>query len=298
MRNYPFKTIVACLSILWHSPHLWAADAATPNTAVLDTIEVRGKRLTQDQKGEAQQYSKNVSNAYVGKEYLERYRPDAAGDILKGLNGVYNMNTRNAGSAITPSIRGIAGKGRIPVTIDGTEQTVDVWMNNYGVADRNYVDPALFRSIAVEKGPSMTRGVKSGVGGSVAIQTIEPEDIVPEGKKWGIQIKGSFSGNTAKPRVDNLQYLGVEDYRTIPGRPTADGAAGAVAGTLEPYQALDFQEKTPPRSRSPCWSWYWRRTTLQCFGRWISSRAARVWPGSTRSSMGPRCTSGPSSFPD
>lgn len=85
MRNYPFKTIVACLSILWHSPHLWAADAATPDTAVLDTIEVRGKRLTKDQKGEAQQYSKNVSNAYLGKEYLERYRPDAAGDILKGL---------------------------------------------------------------------------------------------------------------------------------------------------------------------------------------------------------------------
>ena len=252
MRNHPltFNTVAACLSILWHSPHLWAADAFTPDTAVLDTIEVRGKRLTKDQKGEAQQYSKNVSNAYLGKEYLERYRPDAAGDILKGLNGVYNMNTRNAGSAITPSIRGIAGKGRIPVTIDGTEQTVDVWMNNYGVADRNYVDPVLFRSIAVEKGPSMTRGVKSGVGGSVAIQTIEPEDIVPEGKKWGIQIKGSFSGNTAKPRVDNLQYLGVEDYRTIPGRPTADGAAGAVAGTLEPYQALDFQEKNPPRSRS------------------------------------------------
>ena len=84
MRNYPFKTIVACLSIFWHSPHLWAADAVTPDTAVLDTIEVRGKRLTKDQKGEAQQYSKNVSNAYLGKEYLERYRPDAAGDILKG----------------------------------------------------------------------------------------------------------------------------------------------------------------------------------------------------------------------
>ena len=144
------------------------------------------------------------------------------------------MNTRNAGSAITPSIRGIAGKGRIPVTIDGTEQTVDVWMNNYGVADRNYVDPALFRSIAVEKGPSMTRGVKSGVGGSVAIQTIEPEDIIPEGKKWGIQIKGSFSGNTAKPRVDNLQYLGVEDYRTIPGRRCGGRGrrnVGALSGT-------------------------------------------------------------------
>ena len=216
----------------------------------LDAVTVRAKRLTVDEKGEAQQFSKNVSNAYLGKEYLERYQTDAAGDVLKGLNGVYNMNTRNAGSAITPSIRGISGKGRIPVTIDGTEQTVDVWMNNYGIADRNYVDPALFRSIAVEKSPAMTRGVKSGVGGSVAISTIEADDIVPEGDKWGIQIKGSFSDNTAKPRVDNLQYLGVEDYRTIPSRPIADGPSGQVAGTGEIYQGLEFDNYVTPSSRS------------------------------------------------
>jgi len=250
MRNYPFKTIVACLSILWHSPHLWAADAVTPDTAVLDTIEVRGKRLTKDQKGEAQQYSKNVSNAYLGKEYLERYRPDAAGDILKGLNGVYNMNTRTAGSAITPNIRGISGKGRIPVTIDGIEQTVDVWQNNYGISDRNYIDPTLLRSISVEKGPSMTRGVKSGVGGSVAIQTIEPEDIVPEGKKWGIQIKGSFSDNTVKQPESLLKYKGWPDYRTLPGNPTADGAIGTIGNVLEDpsgqsryYYGLQFEDR-------------------------------------------------------
>lgn len=54
---------------------------------------------------------------------------NAAGDVLKGLNGVYNMNTRTAGGAITPNIRGVTGKGRIPVTLDGTEQTVDVSPN-------------------------------------------------------------------------------------------------------------------------------------------------------------------------
>lgn len=133
----------------------WAADTPETQTpqseATLNSIEVTAKRLSSDQKGEAAVFSKNVSNVYAGREYLERYRVDSAGDILKGLNGVYNMNTRTAGGAITPNIRGVSGKGRIPVTIDGTEQTVDVWLNNYGVGDRNYVDPALFRSIAVEK---------------------------------------------------------------------------------------------------------------------------------------------------
>ena len=129
-----------------------AANGREPASAELETIEIKGRRL--DQRGSADDvYRKNVSNAYIGKEYLERYRINAAGDVLKGLNGVYNMNTRTAGGAITPNIRGITGKGRIPVTIDGTEQTIDVWMNNYGVGDRNYLDPALFRSIAVEKAP-------------------------------------------------------------------------------------------------------------------------------------------------
>ena len=77
MRNHPLtlNTVVACLSILWCSPHLWAADAAAPDTTVLDAVEVRGKRLTKDQKGEAQQYSKNVSNAYLGKEYSNATAP-------------------------------------------------------------------------------------------------------------------------------------------------------------------------------------------------------------------------------
>lgn len=191
----------------------------------LDTVVVSGKR-TNDQKGADDVYYKNVSNAYVGKEYLERYRVQSAGDVLKGLNGVYNMNTRTAGGAITPNIRGITGKGRIPVTLDGTEQTVDVWLNNYGVGDRNYLDPALFRSIAVEKSPAMTRGVKSGVGGAMSIRTIEPADIIPESKNWGIEVKTEFSGNTVAQKNDLRQFLG-HDYRTLsPIGATADGVSG------------------------------------------------------------------------
>ena len=163
----------------------------------IEALTVTGKRSA-DQKGADDVFYKNVSSVYAGREYLERYRTDAAGDVFKGLNGVYNMNTRNAGSAITPNIRGISGKGRIPVTIDGTEQTVDVRMNNYGIADRNYVDPALFRSITVEKDLAMTRGVTSGVGGAISIRTIEPADIIPESKSWGVEVKTEFSNNTAE----------------------------------------------------------------------------------------------------
>ena len=236
------------------------AFADTPNNTEqqkeLNTIVVHGKRSA-DQKGADDVYYKNVSNAYVGKEYLERYRVQSAGDVLKGLNGVYNMNTRTAGGAITPNIRGITGKGRIPVTVDGTEQTIDVWMNNYGVGDRNYLDPALFRSIAVEKSPALTRGVKSGVGGAVTIRTIEADDIVPEGQKFGFQLKTEFANNSRRPANNLNQWLGWEDYRTLPFGATADGAGGGedpITHVPSP-QALVVDGLTPPKHKSGRDNW-------------------------------------------
>ena len=80
-----------------------AANGREPASAELETIEIKGRRP--DQRGADDVYRKNVSNVYVGREYLERFQVNAAGDVLKGLNGVYNMNTRTAGGAITPNIR-------------------------------------------------------------------------------------------------------------------------------------------------------------------------------------------------
>lgn len=232
-----------------------AANGREPASAELETIEIKGRRP--DQRGADDVYRKNVSNVYVGREYLERFQVNAAGDVLKGLNGVYNMNTRTAGGAITPNIRGITGKGRIPVTVDGTEQTIDVWMNNYGVGDRNYLDPALFRSIAVEKSPALTRGVKSGVGGAVTIRTIEADDIVPEGQKFGFQLKTEFANNSRRPANNLNQWLGWEDYRTLPLGATADGAGGGVdplTGEQSP-QALVVDNFTPPAHKSGRDNW-------------------------------------------
>ena len=255
--SFPFQPKILAISLIGilNSLPAHADDAADiPSSKVIESsniesLTVTGKRSA-DQKGADDVFYKNVSSVYAGREYLERYRTDAAGDVFKGLNGVYNMNTRNAGSAITPNIRGISGKGRIPVTIDGTEQTVDVWMNNYGIADRNYVDPAVFRSITVEKGPAMTRGVKSGVGGAVSIRTIEPADIIPEGKSWGVEVKTEFSNNTAEPLQKLNDYLG-KDYRTLPGNPTADGAAGMMDGGVA-FSGLTFYgaDNDKPRTGS------------------------------------------------
>ncbi len=251
-RNKLFVALTMCFGSL-----VVTADQAQAKQGkdVLGTVTVIGKDSDKtDEQGYDNIYDNNVSSDYKGIEEIEAFQINSVGDVLTGLNNVYNMSTRTSGSAITPNIRGISGKGRIPVTIDGTEQTVDVWLKNYGVGDRNYLDPALFRSIKVEKGPALTRGVKSGVGGSVSIETINPTDIIPEGKSWGIKARMGFSNNSAKPEANLDDYLGWPDYRTIPGGATADGAGGGleVVGqdiTLSP-KGLIIDEFPKPRKKT------------------------------------------------
>lgn len=160
-------------------------------------------------------YTENVTTAYQDREQLQRFNITNPGDVFKGMNGVYSMDSRSSQS-ITPNIRGITGEGRTPLTIDGTEQSTNVWLHMFGAGNRSYADPAMFRSVEVEKGPSLSRGIKSGVGGAVNIRTIDAKDIIPEGDSIGFEINLATSGNTSKARRDTNSYFG-QDYRNIPG---------------------------------------------------------------------------------
>ena len=83
----------------------------------------------------------------------------------------------------------------------------------FGANNRNYVDPNIISSVYVEKGPSFNREVKSGIGGSVALKTLEADDIVPKGQKYGVEIKAEASNNSIKPR--KATYAENVDYRTL-----------------------------------------------------------------------------------
>jgi len=197
-----------------------AQDEDTPaskpaNVTELDIIEVTGQYETRDEAGRDDVFLKDVSNVYLGKEEIERYKGTSVGDLFKGLNGVYSGDSRNSG-AVDPNIRGLQGGGRIPLTIDGTEQSTSVWMGPAGVANRNYLDPNLVGSIMVEKGPSMTRGVRTGIGGSVQVKTLEVDDIVRPGETFGFELKTETATNSVKPDESSFGYFG-KDYRDIHG---------------------------------------------------------------------------------
>lgn len=211
---------------------------------VLEALEVKGQWEEQDEKGQNDVYRKNVSNVFVGKKDIEHYKGASVADLFKGLNGVYSGESRNSG-ALDPNIRGIQGEGRIPVTVDGTEQSTSIWLGSAGVANRNYVDPNMIGSISVEKGPSMTSGVKSGIGGSVGIRTLDAEDIVKPGEAYGLEIKTETASNSVAPYEEGMNQFG-RDYRDIEGAYSGGqyiyfaNGGGALYTPHESSRANDF----------------------------------------------------------
>jgi len=230
------KPLVLAIVLVLSCADTQARNTPDPdNVTKLDTVEVTAQRETRDQMGQSNVYLKDVSNVYAGKEEIERYKGTSAGDLFKGLNGVYSGDSRNSG-AIDPNIRGIQGEGRIPVTVDGTQQSTTVYMVSAGVANRNYIDPNLIGSIMAEKGPSMTPGVASGMGGSVQIRTLEADDIVTSGDTFGIEVKLETATNSVAPDERSFSNFG-KDYRDIHGAYIE--SSGTLSGAVVLPPGLD-----------------------------------------------------------
>lgn len=191
--------------------------APADGSLVLDTINVVGAdgwgRL-----GEADQnYQVAGTINHISEENIQRFRGSSAGDFLKGTPGVMTGDNRNSG-AIDINVRGMQGFGRVPVVIDGAQQQNTVYRGYSGVASRNYIDPDLIGGVSIEKGPSAGVYGVGATGGVAIMRTISADDIIPEGKDWGVRVRGGFSTNTSSPppvgTTGGIHGFSSQSYRT------------------------------------------------------------------------------------
>ncbi|MDY0625480.1 TonB-dependent receptor [Pasteurella multocida] len=209
--------VLISLSV-WGYAFVYVIPVYAETTDQLSTIVVHATSERKDEQGKDDEYQRNITNMYAGKETVERYKGAAPADLFQGFNGVYSGDARNSG-AVDPNIRGIQGQGRIPVTIDGTEQAITTWRGYNGANNRNYLDPNLISGITVEKGPDLASGNQSGIGGAVKMRTIDVDDIVKPGQKIGVELKLETSNNSVKERIPDFKWG--QDYRVV-----GDGTPG------------------------------------------------------------------------
>lgn len=202
--KYPLNTLAVAVIFVCFGSISYAEESSEDDAIDLGQVTVLGERdaKSHDEKHN-QVYDRSISSVYRDKTEVERFKGAVPADIFKGMVGVNSGDARNSG-ALDPNIRGIQGQGRVPVTIDGTEQAITVWRGYAGANNRNYIDPMLIGGMTVEKGPALSRGVNSSVGGSVAITTLGINDIVPEDENWGIDLKVEGSNNSITPNMPNI----------------------------------------------------------------------------------------------
>lgn len=138
------------------------------------------------------------SSSYISQEQIERLPPQSAGDIFIGTPGVISSMTRN-GAAMDVNIRGLQGQNRVKVTVDGTMQSTSTWRGYQGVDDRVYVDPDLIGGVDISKGPDSGAEGAGVIGGVVGIRTLNVDDIVEQGKEYGVRIRASDADNGIAP---------------------------------------------------------------------------------------------------
>ncbi|WP_407351535.1 TonB-dependent receptor domain-containing protein [Luteimonas sp. R10] len=219
----------------WREPGIVVVGKVVPGrppgadgVIVTDSLNVAGQGADdatgarRDTRGYDDVYDLDSSTAYVGRIEVERYKGATPSDLVNGVPGVFSGDARNSG-ALDVNIRGIQGPGRVPVTIDGTEQALTVWRGYNGITNRNYIDPNLIGGIQIVKGPSLVRDVSTGVGGAVVIKTLDADDVVEPGESFGGEFKLEGSSNAVAPRLPTL--LTGQDYRDVPGFPDPPSSA-------------------------------------------------------------------------
>lgn len=179
----------------------------------LETINVSATAESKTLAGKDEVYSKNNVTEYKSKKEIETYHSQSVSDLLSGITGVYSGDARNGG-AIDPIIRSSWGQGRIPVLVDDTEQAITIWRGYSGVSNRNYLDPFLVSEVNVEKGPNLDPTLRSGAAGTIRMSTLNPDDIIKPGKKWGIELKTETANNSIKARPYEGIPIG-QDYRLV-----------------------------------------------------------------------------------
>jgi len=127
-------------------------------------------------------YDTPASVSVVSREAIEKKQPRNAYDLLSGVSGVSVAGAaQNPGVAI--NVRGLQDQTRVTTTIDGARQNFQ--QAGHGYTSNVYIDPALVRTVEVEKNAAAAVGSGGSHGGVVGFRTLTADDVLLEGKDAG-----------------------------------------------------------------------------------------------------------------
>lgn len=131
-------------------------------------------------------------------------------DLFDNVSGVeIGGGDRTNGQYI--SMRGYS-EDSINITIDGVPQRL-----NSSYISGIFIDPTLLSRVEVVKGPGSTIYGSGSLGGLVSYRTVEADDIVAEGDKFGVRSYGGFRSANKEVYMGSLAGFRGDSYDGVVG---------------------------------------------------------------------------------
>ncbi|WP_304674330.1 lactoferrin/transferrin family TonB-dependent receptor [Neisseria bergeri] len=196
-QQYLFRLNILCLSLMTALPaYAENVQAGQAQEKQLDTIQVKAKKQKTRRDNEVTGLGKLVKTAdTLSKEQVLDIR-----DLTRYDPGIAVVE-QGRGASSGYSIRGM-DKNRVALTVDGVSQiqsyTAQAALGGTRTAGSsgaiNEIEYENVKAVEISKGSNSVEQGSGALAGSVAFQTKTADDVIGEGRQWGIQSKTAYSG--------------------------------------------------------------------------------------------------------
>ena len=185
-------------------PFALAAETQTGDESTqLNDVYIKGKKKATTKDHDITGLGKIVKDS----DKLNSQQVFGIRDLIRYDPGVAVVE-QGSGASVGYSIRGV-DKNRVAVIVDSLPQSQSYVVQGQrpGSGAINEVELENITSVEISKGASSTEYGSNALGGSVAFRTKDPDDVIKEGKNWGLQAKSGYQGKT-KQYANSLAFAG------------------------------------------------------------------------------------------
>lgn len=131
---------------------------------------------------------------------IDRIQPNNIAELVDKLPGISSSGSPRPGGQ-TLNIWGMGNPEDIKITFDGTPKSFEKYRQG-----SIFIDPELIRRIDVDKGPHNITEGNGGFGGSVRIETKDPDDLLLPDQHIGLFLKYGHHTNDKQNRYSGAIY--------------------------------------------------------------------------------------------
>ena len=190
-----------------------SALAIASASASAQTVQLDGIVLTFSKMAESAIEALSGSSAIDKDQLDQQFQADSVSQFMNTIPGVTTQeNALDTAQAI--NIRGLQDFGRVNVMIEGARQNFQ--KSGHNADGTFYLEPEMIKRVDVTRGPTSTIYGSGAIGGVVAFDLLDADDILRPGEYAAIRTRTRYGTNgnnrlgsaTGAVRVGNFDVLG------------------------------------------------------------------------------------------